>query len=384
MNFVLSMFGQIDQDHPWLRDRPPGRHPIAEAAALAARGQFAAAAQAYAPPRGERRRQAWRHATCAQLLLLANDPAAAERAFARASAILLRESSRTPQSGVSVMNALDDFPDSGELRGTTLQRLAALAAKNLRARHYPRAVTLFERALVHVDVLLATTAGRIVSTARRTRHPAPAQAEPLVALARLGDALLRSLSRAHLAENLAESLRQRSSRDDLALWATGAESVQRLLQMQFNDLHAASREHPSTIELHYRTGLVARALGRLEEARQAFARVLRLHPHHLGAAARLAATGLELEQLDQVMPVLAVALAVPDDLLNRYRALGQAAENPAHFDQAVEALIARSGPTADPASIRANLAFALSELGLLDAAHAHWRNPMQKPIPAAA
>jgi hypothetical protein len=111
---------------------------------------------------------------------------------------------------------------------------------------------------------------------------------------------------------------------------------------------------------------------------------LRLHPHHFGAAARLAATCLELGETAQVMPVLAVALAMPAELLAHYRALAHAAENPARFDRTVEKLIAESGPAADPAALRANLALALSELGLLDRAHAHWRDPLHHAAPTAA
>jgi tetratricopeptide (TPR) repeat protein len=216
----------------------------------------------------------------------------------------------------------------------------------------------------------------IVATARRTNRALPRSAEPLIPLARLGDALLRALARAHLADNFADSLRKRSLRDDLALWAVGAASVEQLLEMQYTQLQAEARRHPANIELHYRTGLIARSLGKMEEAEQAFGRVLRLHPHHLGAASRMAATSLELEHIEKVLPVLGVAFAVPVELIARYRLLARVAGEPSHFDQTVELLVQQLGNSADPAAVRANLALALAELGMLDARHETWRDPL--------
>ena len=377
MNFLLSMLGNDVLNGESLR-RVPREQALATAATLAAEGRFAPAAAALAtfiPARGKGLHLAVR----GHLLLLAGDFLGAERSFAAA---LKRWNRPAILPGEPSMDALADFPDAAEFRGTTLERLVGLADKNLRTGRFTRAVTLLQRALAHVEAQLGAQAGLIVSAARRTHRQSPKLAEPLIALARLGDALLRALARAHLADNFADSLRKRNLRADLAVWAVGSAAVEELLTQQYNQLLVQARSHPANIELHLRTGLLARALGDLDAAKEAFTRVLRLHPHHLGAAARMAATSLELEHLDTVLPVLAVAFALPADLIARYRGLAHAAVDPAHFDRTVDVLVQTLGEKADPPALRANLAMALAELGLLTPQHATWRDPLHTPVPA--
>jgi tetratricopeptide (TPR) repeat protein len=263
----------------------------------------------------------------------------------------------------------------------TLENLMDAADDHLRKSRYVRAAELLQSARTSVDTLLSAQAGLAVATARMTGSTACAPGS-IVPLAKLGDLLLRMLARTHLASNLAVSLRRRSLRHDLAPWATGAGSIELLLDAEFRQLQAGAKNHPCHAELHYRLGLVARTLGQPEVAVQAFTRVLSLHAHHVPSAARLAATCMQLGQDEPVLPVLAVAFAVPGNMLQQYAALADAAQSRS-FDKAAERLAGRAeGPAnllrpgtyaGSAVAVKANLAFALSELGLLDPVRAEWR-----------
>ncbi len=125
--------------------------------------------------------------------------------------------------------------------------------------------------------------------------------------------------------------------------------------------------------MHYRLGLVARAIGDCKAAERAFARVIQLHPHHVLSAARLAATLLQADRPEAVMPLLAVAFAIPQQTLTNYEQLASTVSDGRSFDRAVARLCQDLGEHANHSTVRANLAFALGELGLLDEEHAAWR-----------
>ena len=232
----------------------------------------------------------------------------------------------------------------------------------------------------------------IVADARHSGDPTPdstaANLKPLLALTNLGDLLLRMLARTHLASNVAAGLRERALRDDLATWATTGADVNELLRSECTLLLESTKQNPDHAEMHYRLGLVARTLGDRTTAQRAFTRVLQLHPHHVLSAARLAATLLQTDQPKAVMPLLAIAFTLPPQTLRNYQQLATTVSNSRTFDRAVDRLChdlttsnanntsPNSAPhraPANPTTIRANLAFALAELGLLDDHHATWR-----------
>ena len=254
-----------------------------------------------------------------------------------------------------------------------LERMIDAADAHLRQGRYVRAQESFQRARAMVDTLLAAQAGIIVADARENGEAEAGSARPLVGLAKLGDLLLRMLGRTHLAANVAVGLRERSLRDDLAPWATTGENVDDLLRGEFEALREGARLNPDHAEMHYRLGLVARAIGDLQTAEQAFTRVVQLNPHHLLSASRLAATLLQREKKEAVMPLLAVAFAVPAETLKRYEGLAEAASDRPAFERAVVRLCHDLGGRANGKSVRANLAFALGEVGLLDEERAAWR-----------
>lgn len=369
MNFILYMLGQAVTRTGNSGLRPSAiERQLRKAAVDAASGDIDSAANLYEQLLETRPDAVGPKLVLAQLRLLSGQANLAAEAFDEAINSLLG-------------NSVGNEKNNEASEGNALDRLIASADRELAQSHFARAIDTLQNAMETVETLLAANAGLIVSDSRMRHVKGAAAAESLIPLAELGDLLLRMFARANLASNLAASLRKRHLRDDLALWAAGRGNVDELLTRQFEQLRAESQLHPSHVDLFYRMGFLARTLGRMEDAAAAFSRVLILHPHHLVAAALFAATNLQLKRDDAVMPMLAMSLAVGPETLARYLKIAEAAADLGEFDRTVEKLVAASAsPHTEGKSIRANLAMALSELGLLDSAHGPWRNPMA-PVP---
>jgi hypothetical protein len=138
--------------------------------------------------------------------------------------------------------------------------------------------------------------------------------------------------------------------------------------------HPATRAAPAIAEGHFRLGLIARVVSpqRLDIAHRAFSHTLALHPSHISSAALLAAGQLQRnESIDSA--AIDTAFTVSPAMLKTYAAFAQASTEPAPFDTAVDLLCADLPSDALRTAARANLAFALSELSILDPARAAWR-----------
>jgi tetratricopeptide (TPR) repeat protein len=384
MNFLLQMIGRATLNATGIR-LTPGQLMWKAATTAATERNFSGALQAYqkyAEMRGG-------HRSTGELLirghlhLAVREYAEAGHYFSAGIARLHGEQ----EAGSLVWEFSDMAGGADTLPGTRmdenqtnrLERLIDVADAHLRQGRYVRAQESFQQARAMVDTLLAAQAGIVVANAREKGEADAGSARPLVGLAKLGDLLLRMLGRTHLAANVAVGLRERSLRDDLAAWATTGEDVHELLRTEFETMREGVRLNPDHAEMHYRLGLVARAIGDLETAERAFRRVVQLHPHHLLSASRLAATLLQREKTEAVMPLLAVAFAVPAETLKRYEGLAEAAGDRPAFERAVVRLCHDVGGKSNCRSVRANLAFALGELGLLDEERAAWREMVSTP-----
>ena len=378
MNFLLHLIGRANRAAVYPVLRPTPQQMMERSAAKAAmRGEFAAAVGAYADLGREKSGRLVEILIRAHLHLAAQDYAAASHFFSVGIARI--DGKCVEDSFVSEFRDMifgdESNASNRKTRGDSLERMIDAADEHLRQGRYVRALELFQKARTGVDTLLAANGGMILADARVDRDGAAERARPLIALAKLGDLLLRMLARTHLASNVAIGLRQRDLRADLAPWATRGEDVDGLLEGELEMLRAEVEKQPDHAEMHYRLGLVARAAGELEVAERAFTRVVQLQPHHVLSATRLAATLLQLGKTEAVMGLLAVAFAVPAETLERYDGLAAAAGSGERgmFDRAVMRLCHDLGKENGSGTVRANLAFALGELGLLDEERAAWR-----------
>jgi tetratricopeptide (TPR) repeat protein len=356
MNFLIHLLGRIQRADAGIRTAPRDRL-LARAAANVARGDFPGALADYRQLTRVARLTPLDLLTRGHLHLVSGHDAAARRDFSRSAHRIL--------AGGSLRRLPDLAPQSGGSIGCLLSK----ADNSLRRGRYAQAAGFLQDACGLLDALLAAQAGlsiaRPSSTDAQTRENVDrASGEPvLVPLARLSDILLRLLARTSLAAHLADSLRKRHLRDDLATWATTTRSVDALLESEYRRLEEVSRSMPDRAESHYRLGLIARVTGRLEPAFKAFSRTLALHPHHVASAARLAATEFQLRMSGgHGASAIAGAFRIPPETLLTFGAFARAASDPGPFDMAVERLC-RSIPDD----------FALSELAILDPLRAAWR-----------
>jgi tetratricopeptide (TPR) repeat protein len=341
MNFLLYILGRARRNSAL---RPVGRDAfIARAAAHAAAGRFHDALAGYRNLTETPRCSPVDLLIRGQLHLALNDNDDARDSFARGMGRLL-------ESGGILQEQ------------TPIERLIADAELMLNHGACDPAIKAIQQARALIDLLLSAEAGLVM--AQDHIHSGA-----FTALVRLSDICLKMLARAELSRQLAGALRQRSLRGDLASWAASGKSVTDLLNKEYARLAKLSFRAPSHAETAYRLGLAARAAGRLKEAARAFDRVLAIHPHHMNSAVRLAATVSELSQDTDIKPTLRRALLVPPETMRLFANLSAAAAD-AQFDASAAIFGVASG---DAATIRANLAFALSELGLLDDSRAPWR-----------
>jgi hypothetical protein len=344
MNFVLDILGRAHR--AGVGGMRGGSGALGRVRAAVVAGEFAKAAELLEEAAGD---AVWGLFARGQLNLMSGGYAEAAWCFS--------------EGMERVMGAVDGSLEVGA--GSALEKMIGAAEGALRQGRCGRAAGLFGRARGVVDELLAAEAGLCVAEGRLAGHMRAGRVERLVPLARLGDVLLKAEARGRLAGSVAEGMEKR---DRAGAWMVGAGRVTELLEGEFEALAAAGRGLRGHAELHVRLGLVARALGRTEAAGWALGEVMRVHPHHVSTAARLGATLVERGEGSCVMAVLAVALGVSRQTVEGYDALAAAAGGDG-FDEGVEVFAKESGGVVG----RANLAFALGELGLLEGTRAEWR-----------
>jgi tetratricopeptide (TPR) repeat protein len=244
--------------------------------------------------------------------------------------------------------------------------LLGAAQRKLREGRFARAIELLQRARALIDVLLSAEGGQLVAAAGAGQEKS---GRGLDALVRLNDSTLRLLARVHLARGVAGGLREKRLRDDLAGWATTGRNVAELLETEYRRLSGLSGRWVGHAELGYRLGLLARATGRMAEAVKAFGRVLNVHPHHVASAAMLTVSRPTME-----LGVLRAAMSVHPETIKTFGSFAQTAavDDGRRLEQFV-GRNSRGTGGCQGAQVRANLAFALAELGMLDEQRAEWR-----------
>jgi len=267
--------------------------------------------------------------------------------------------------------------DAAEPESSGVYRVQMLSRRGLsylQRGRYVRATELFQDAMNLVDTLLVCHGQWLLAQARVERGALPEHlVESVISLSQLSDLLLQYMARTKLAGNLAEALRQRHLRQDLASWATGCHEVQCLLRTERARLGALVVEHRQNAELHYRIGLCHRATGELEAAAASFTHVLALAPHHAQSGVRLAATLLQLHRPTEVLRVLERTFTLDPAAARQYHALAVASTDAAKFDRAVMALARDLGVGYGAPDVKANIAFALGMLGVHDADKEQWK-----------
>ena len=358
------------------RNKLVPRWALQRAACVAAvRGDYSAAANLYESIADGSPRTGFIRG---HLLLAAKNPQGASRAFGETLARLLGAEFAEYEAGNT--ETFDEIAQVSQPRPedsgcAEIELLLDESDTLLKAGRYVRARDTLEKALSTVDLLMSGQAGWVVAETRNAADSPQAGAaliETLVPLVAMSDLLLRLLARTCLASNLAEALRARQLREDLAVWASGKEEINELLLAERTRIQRAAVDHPDHAELHYHLGLVCRALGDLPAAEAAFRCVLAVCPNYTRAAVRLAVTLRQSGRGEQAPAVLDASFNVSPDTLGQYYRLGLATTDVKRFDRSVETMAHGLNAARRP-DAKANLALALAQIGLLDNSRREWK-----------
>ena len=299
------------------------------------------------------------HLTVASLLLQDQRPLEAAREIRFAMGVIMNRHQVNQKT-----QALQEQPDSGSPE-QTLSRFLKRGHHYLHEGNYTQAQQMYDRALRLTDTLL--TAHSLWFIAEHDPLLTEPIQEALIQWANLGDQLLHCLAKTTLAENLADVLRQRHLRADLASWATGSDEITHLLTLERDRLTVLAHSHPNHAEMHYRLGMLARALDDFPAAIKAFRQVLKIQPHHAATSVRLAATLLQQNQTRPARRVLEQMHTLPPATLRQYHALALAAATDApRFEKTIAHL--EQQPQHRHSDLRANLTFVLTAMGAKDLA----------------
>jgi hypothetical protein len=145
--------------------------------------------------------------------------------------------------------------------------------------------------------------------------------------------------------------------------------VDLLLSAEYQRLSRVLAIHWNHAELRYRLGLLARAIGRADAAERHLRGVLAVHPHCVPAAARLGS--MMLTRGRPVDELIDQAIVIAPPTLQSHYALAMKSQHAAAFDKAIVQIEQGDKKASDP---RANIAFALGMLGLLDEELCEWKN----------
>ena len=150
-----------------------------------------------------------------------------------------------------------------------------------------------------------------------------------------------------------------------------------LLQKQI-ERHAEQVERsPGHADVRYRYGVLLRAEGRLGEALEQFRQAVEINPTYVKAIVKLGITQQELGMIDEAMETFQKALEIHPHYVDLHYRLGLLYTDRHQFEQAVRHMEGAADGAPDNQQIRATLALALQNMGLMDRAAATWRSLWQ-------
>ncbi len=264
--------------------------------------------------------------------------------------------------------ALDVDPDY-------LEAKIRLGAHHLANRRWAEAAEAFHAAAELNDKLLACYVGLGVAQASDGRED---QAIGTFALARAvepsSSVLLSEMARYQLKAAVAEEFGRNFQFDPAPPLAEPDLDNDHLLQLQVRRHAAEARRCPDHADVRYRYGVLLRAEGRLGEALEEFAAAVEINPAYVDAVIRLGITQQELGRLDEAAETFRRALELKPEYVDLHYRLALLQTDRRQFADAVEHMEKAAGMAPGNRRIRAALALALQNMGLMDRAAAAWRD----------
>ena len=266
--------------------------------------------------------------------------------------------------------AIEQYKVALETQPELLEATVKLGTQHLRQRRYADAAQTFNRAVELNDRLMMAFVGLGVSQhVAGDRHEALATLDLASSLEPSTTLLFAEAARLHL-----KSTGQ--GNEAPAVGFDGGDPD----EAQGDDyLNEALRRHrqallrsPNHADLHYRYGLLLRQVGDYDEAITAFRNAVAINPNYAKALIKLGICLKETGQPDEAIEVFRRALSLDSTYVDVHYQLGLLFAQRSRFDLAVEEFERAMAGDEKNVALRANLALALQNIGMLDRAAATW------------
>ena len=264
------------------------------------------------------------------------------------------------------------------LQGNYLEAMVKLGTQHLVCGRWEEAAEAFHEACELNDRLLVSYVGIGVSQAAMGRRTDAINSLELAGAVEPNSViLLAEMSKLQLKAALAEEVEKS--------FATGGESAMPEIALDHDDLLHKQIDrhmewinlHPNYADLRYRYGVLLRAEGRCAEAMEQFAKAVELNPSYVQAIIKLGITQQELGMVDEAIETFRRALELKPNYVDLHYKLGLLYTDRRQFEQAVQHMEAAAEGAPDHTEVRAGLALALQNMGLMDRAATVWRSLRQ-------
>ena len=271
--------------------------------------------------------------------------------------------------------ALAHYHKALDLQPHYLEAQVKLGTHHLINGRWEDASEAFNQAAEMNDQLLAAYVGLGVSQAANADLPGALSSFDLAAAVEPNSTLLvREMARMQLKAALEAHARRDD--DEPAADEDGSASLQSddLLRLQM-DRHAEEvARHPQHADLRYRYGVLLRAEGKLVEALEQFDAAVLINPAYVQAIIKKGVTLQDLGRMDEAIETFRLAVELEPKYVDLHYRLGLLYTDGKQFDEAVKHLEQAAKFAHNNGTIRANLALALQNMGLMDRAAATWRS----------
>lgn len=263
--------------------------------------------------------------------------------------------------------ALREYRAALELQPRYLEALIKLGTHYLRTGAALDAARTFQGAIEVNDRLMEAYVGLSVAQCNAGREEESRATLDLVAGVEPNSTLL-------FAESARIQMKEERERSARGMLAPPDDECRDLLEAQIERHRQALVLRPNHADLHYRYGLLLRQVGRLDEAIDAFQSAVAINPAYVKALIKLGVCLRDAGRADDAQEAFRAALTLRDDCVDAHYELGLLFAQRQQFDLAVEAFEHGLRGGGAHAALRANLALALQNIGMLDRAAAAWRS----------
>lgn len=280
--------------------------------------------------------------------------------------------------------AVKHYQAALELSPTYMEAMVKLGTQHLITARWDEAAEAFHRASMVNENALASYIGLgVAQEAAGNREAALNSFDLAGAVEPNSTLLLAEVARLQLKAALADEFCKAFEAGDELPVAEVELDNDDLLDKQA-DRHAEQVHlHGDHADLRYQYGVLLRAQGRLAEAMEQFSAAVELNGSYVQAIVKLGLTQQEMGQIEQAIETFKQALDLKPQYVDLHYRLGLLYTDRREFEQAAQHMEAAATGSPHNEQVRAGLALALQNLGLMDKTAAAWRG-LWKVYQAAA